>query len=104
MAIRQTQVSTILATTRNESLDKVAEDARLGEIPMPHAFEKTKLRFGEVRITMETIRNTINRSIFYTENKIHTYNTYRKREKRKIRHYICSLRVRVHDIVILIRA
>ncbi|KAH6721523.1 hypothetical protein BKA61DRAFT_469744, partial [Leptodontidium sp. MPI-SDFR-AT-0119] len=44
-----TNFSTILATTRNLDLDRLAEGMCLGQFPPPKSFMGERLKFGQVR-------------------------------------------------------
>lgn len=44
-----TNFSTILATTRNLDLDRLAEGMCLGQSPPPKNFSESRLKFGELR-------------------------------------------------------
>jgi hypothetical protein len=66
-----TNFSTILVTTRNVGLDRIAEGHCLGQSPVGKEFERNKLRFGDVGVADTSGGNRTRHAAFGTPDEVH---------------------------------
>jgi hypothetical protein len=66
-----TNFSTILVTTRNVSLDRIAEGHFLGQSPVGKEFERNKSRFGDVGVAGTSGGTGTRHAAFGTPDEVH---------------------------------